>query len=77
MMITENVYVHVVNMDTCVHEMVRHTPSDDYVVFINARLSDKAQRKAYRHALDHIENRDFEKSDVQQIEYEAHKRDIP
>jgi hypothetical protein len=68
----DHIYVHLVNMDTCVHEMVRHTPTDDYVIFINARISDDAQREAFEHAVDHIRNNDFEKSSVQQIEAEAH-----
>ena len=68
----DHIYVHLVNMDTCVHEMVRHTPTDDYVIFINARISNDAQREAFEHAVDHIRNNDFEKSSVQQIEAEAH-----
>ena len=68
-----NVYVHVINMDTCIHECIRHTPTDDYVVFINARISHEAQMAAYKHALRHIKNHDFEKSDVQEIEFQAHR----
>ena len=68
----DHIYVHLINMDTCVHEMVRHTPTDDYVVFINARISDQAQHEAFEHAIEHIANNDFEKSSVQQIEAEAH-----
>lgn len=63
------------DMDTCVHGIVRQTPTDDYVIIINSRLSDQAQREAFRHEMWHIENHDFEKSDVQAIEYEAHKHD--
>lgn len=68
----DHIYVHLINMDTCVHEMVRNTPTDDYVVFINARLSEQAQHEAFEHAIEHIKNNDFEKSSVQQIEAEAH-----
>jgi len=70
-----NVYVRMMDMDTCVHGLVRHTPTDDYVIIINSRLSDKAQREAFRHEMWHIQNHDFEKPDVQQIEYEAHQHD--
>ena len=70
-----NIYVHTMDMDTCVHAFVRQTPTDDYVIIINSRLSDQAQREAFRHEMWHIENHDFEKSDVQAIEYEAHKPD--
>ena len=68
----DHVYVHIINMDTCVHEMVRHTPTDDYVIFINAKISVDAQREAFEHAIDHIRNNDFEKESVQEIESIAH-----
>lgn len=70
-----NIYVHTMDMDTCVHAFVRQTPTDDYVIIINSRLSDQAQREAFRHEMWHIQNHDFEKPDVQQIEYEAHQHD--
>ena len=73
-----NIYVHTMDMDTCVHAFVRQTPTDDYVIIINARLSDQAQREAFRHEMWHIQNHDFERADtvgVQQIEYEAHQHD--
>lgn len=58
--------------DTQVREFVTENPDGGHSVFINARLSHSAQLKAYDHAMKHIMNRDFEKSDVQQIEAEAH-----
>lgn len=61
------------NMSTKIHEAV--TPNEDgsFTVFINARLSADAQRKAYLHALTHIRNDDFRECDVNMAEYEAHK----
>ena len=49
-------------------------PNEDgsYTIFINAGLNYEAQLKAYKHAIEHIENDDFVKSDVQEIEYSAH-----
>lgn len=44
-----------------------------YTVYINDKLSPEGRRAAYRHALYHIVNRDFEKSDVNEIEAEAHR----
>lgn len=46
---------------------------DTYTIFLNARLSLDGQIKAYQHALNHINNKDFEKSDVQSIELQAHE----
>ena len=40
---------------------------------VSARLSYEGQLKAYQHALRHIENNDFQKNDVQSIEYNAHQ----
>ena len=49
-------------------------PNEDgsYTILINAKLSQEAQLKAYQHALNHIKNEDFEKYDVQDIEFQAH-----
>lgn len=57
-------------------EMVSANEDGSYTILINARLSYDGQLKAYEHAMRHIENDDFQESDVQKIEYEAHKLDI-
>jgi len=44
-----------------------------YTIYIDDKLSPEGRRDAYRHALYHITNHDFEKSDVNSIEIEAHK----
>ena len=51
------------------------TPNSDgsYTIFLNARKSYEMQKEALEHALRHIDNNDFEKTDVQQIEAEAHQ----
>ena len=45
-------------------------------IFIRAQLSDETKRKVYLHELKHIINDDFSKADVQEIEYEAHRREV-
>lgn len=55
--------------------MVTQNEDGSYTILINARLSDTDQRKAYRHELRHIKNYDFEKFSVQQIEYDAHRKE--
>lgn len=43
-----------------------------YTVYIDSRLDDEHARKAYLHALHHIEH-DFDKFNVSEIEKEAHE----
>ena len=54
------------------NEMVCLNEDDTYTVLINSRLDYESAQKAYIHALRHIDNHDFEKADVQEIEYQAH-----
>lgn len=63
--------------DVKAKEMVTENSDGSYSIFINARLSSECQLKAYEHALTHINNNDFEKADVQQIEAIAHSQDTP
>ena len=67
----DDVFVYLIDMPGRVREMVCPCVGG-YTVYINARLSSRAQEQAYRHALRHIEGNDFEKHDVQSIEQEAH-----
>lgn len=60
---------------TCVSEMVRQNEDGSYTILLNAKMSHERLQKAYLHALGHIKNNDFEKDNVQEIEYEAHRRD--
>lgn len=51
------------------------TLNDDgsYSIFINIQLSDEKRIESYLHELKHIRNKDFEKKDIQRIEFECHK----
>ena len=60
---------------TCASEMVMQNADGGYTILLNAKMSHERLQKAYLHALGHIMHNDFEKSDVQEIEYEAHRRD--
>lgn len=53
-------------------EMVSVNEDGSYTILINARLSYSAQLKAYEHGMKHICGDDFQKENVQQIEYETH-----
>lgn len=68
---TDEVFVYIIDLPPKISEMV--CPCDGgYCVYLNARLSQAAREQAYRHAMWHIENNDWERDDVQQIELEAH-----
>lgn len=56
-----------VNEEVCLNE------DGSYSIFINSRLSAVGQKEAYQHAMKHIENNDFQKTDVQEIEARAHE----
>lgn len=57
-------------------EMVTVNEDGSYTILINARLSNEGQLKAYQHAMEHIKKNDFEKEDVQKIEFDAHSNTI-
>lgn len=44
-------------------------------IFLNSRDSHERRLKTYKHELDHDEGEDFDKFDVQCIEYEAHGKE--
>lgn len=54
-------------------EMVVKNEDGSFTILINSRLSHRGQLEAYHHAMSHIENSDFEKTDVQTIETAAHE----
>ncbi len=67
-----DIFVYFVKLPPHINEMVTPCP-DGYTVYIDSGLDDEHRFKAYQHALCHIQNNDFEKSDIQQIEAEAHE----
>ena len=69
---TDNVNIYVLDLPDGINEMVAPCLGG-YTIYIDDKLSPEGKRKAYDHALYHINNNDFEKSDVNQIEIEAHK----
>lgn len=71
---TNDIYVYVVDMPFSVREAVMPCLCG-YTVYLNAKLSRKGQEEAYKHAMWHIENNDFESEEsVQTIEARAHGR---
>ena len=62
----------VILMDMTVNEVVTENEDGSYTIFINSRLNYEMQMKAFLHAMKHITGDDFQKVDVQSIEYLAH-----
>lgn len=57
---------------TKVTETVTHNADGSYTIFLNSRMTQERQLESYLHAMRHITDNDFEKTDVQEIESEAH-----
>lgn len=55
------------------NEVVTENEDGSYTVFLNARLTHERRLEAYEHAMRHIMDDDFKKTDVQEIETVAHK----
>lgn len=58
-----------------VNEAVVANEDGSYTIFIEEPLSPEHRKKTFLHALKHLAENDFEKTDVQEIENEAHKAD--
>ena len=57
---------------TKVTETVTQNADGSYTIFLNSRMTQERQLESYLHAMRHITNNDFEKTDIQEIESEAH-----
>ncbi len=69
---TDDIYIYMADLPDGINEMICPC-SGGYTVYIDDKLSPEGKRRAYAHALRHITNHDFEKSDVNLIELDAHK----
>ena len=67
----DDIYVYLRPLPEGINELVMPC-ADGYTVYIADRLDQEHQWKAYEHALRHIANNDFERTDVQEIEAIAH-----
>ena len=69
----DDVFVYHIKLPPGIEEVVMPC-LDGYTVYIDINLDHDHRVKAYEHALWHIQNHDFERPDVQDIESEAHNR---
>lgn len=67
-----DIFVYLVDIPGKVREIVMPC-LDGYTVYIDEKLDRRAQQDAYRHALRHIKNADFEKEHATYIELYAHE----
>ncbi len=67
-----DINTQLIDMDVLVGEQIIKNRDDSYTILLNSRLSHERQLECYRHALNHIQNNDFEKGNSNIIELEAH-----
>ena len=69
----DDLFIYMIELPNGVNEFV--TPCiGGYTVYINENLTYEDRIKAFQHALYHIEHNDFDKTDVQSIESDAHRK---
>lgn len=66
------VNTQLINMDVLIAERVIKNNDDSYTVLLNSRLSHERLMEAYSHAIEHIQNDDFENTNADTIEFNAH-----
>lgn len=71
-MTTPDVNVVLLDFPNLQKEMVVPNEDGSFTIFINAKHSTEQQAAAYDHAMKHIQNQDFKKKNVQNIEVAAH-----
>ena len=72
----DDIYVYITPFpkDSTTHEAI--LPGiDGYTIYLDAALTREQQQKKYLHAWSHVRRGDFERTDVQEIEAEAHGGD--
>lgn len=78
MTLLDDIFVYLnEDMPNGAREVVCPNADGTYTILINGSLTGEQQADAFRHALWHIENNDFERVEtlgIQAIEYEAHKQ---
>lgn len=70
----EDINVQIIDMDVMIPEHVIKNQDGSYTIFLNAKYNQEHQLQSYLHAIEHINNGDFDREygDVQEIESETH-----
>ena len=69
----DDIYVYFEHLPDGINEVIRPCLGG-YTIYLDPRQSFESMRDSYKHALSHIEQNDFEREDVQEIEKQAHLR---
>lgn len=70
---TDDIYIYLIDIPGKINEMVLPCVGG-YTVYIDKKLDHDSQLRAYEHALKHIENGDFQKTNANLLEVYAHRR---
>lgn len=68
-----DINTQLIDMDVLIGEQIIKNVDDSYTILLNSRLSHERQLECYLHAINHIQSNDFEKSNSNIIELDAHK----
>lgn len=69
----DDIFIYLTDLPSRVHDIVVPC-ADGYTVYLEIKDSMQRRMKAFEHAVGHIRELDFEKTDVNIIEMEAHRR---
>lgn len=71
---SNNIFIHYLeHAPAGFHGFVSHNEDDTYSIFLDPNDSSERILKTLMHEIDHIDNADFQKECVQDIEQEAHE----
>ena len=68
----EDYHVQLIDMEYGIHEQVVKASDGHHTILLNARDAQNQRLIGYKHAIEHLNSNDFEKTNVQKIETEAH-----
>lgn len=69
----DDIFIYAVSLPAGVHEVVLPC-ADGYTIYLSEADSRERQIQSYYHAIRHITGNDWDKTDIQNIEGEAHDR---
>ena len=70
------VIVYMMNLPTRIKAVSTENDDSSYTILINSKLNIEQQKQGYLHEMNHIKNNDFEKFNVDVIEYHAHDNEV-
>lgn len=68
------IFTYIIDLPDGINEAVMAC-AEGYTVYIDESLDAMGRKKAFLHAMKHIDKNDFFRSDVQSIEAEAHRKE--